>query len=614
MATYYVSNTTSNGYTSGNDANTTAQAVSKATPWLTLNGAEAKAANGDTVIVNGGTYTETSTTNGWIITKGITWTNDGDVIVQNGGTSKLLWSINSTGTAHITGFTFDAQSTQSDNVLIGSGSTGLIFTGCSFINSVDYCIRLASSSSPVVTINTSTITVAAGVAFNFGNAGGTLNVVGSTVTHSGGWAMVQSLVSSTLNYTNNTTTMTPNYYGFDIVGGSYTLSGGTLTCHGTPYNLILAQSGVGTLNMSGLTISIDGVYQDSIINLPVKEWTVSITGNTITSTANQTASFIAIASQNAPVVSNNTIVTGTTNNIYIINIFSHTGSSSVVTVANNTITHYSIHGVFICTGADTAPATSNVYTGTVSGNKLYGVLYNNPATASVDVHGILVGYNNNVAVYNNLINGTGYGPVIKHDGSANAVYSSGGVYYNLLINCRGNSGIRIKGAKNVPIYNNVIYNDLAYTGFDGISVSINAAGELGSCIAKNNIFYGNPAYALRVDATSTLISDYNCIYGISSGSTGLVGATAYATLSNWQAVGYDVHSVNSNPLFVLNGTDFHPQSTSPVVKAGIDVGLTADYNGFLLHHPPNMGVYDDQSFVHSKLSTKIPGNGPITIN
>ena len=48
-----------------------------------------------------------------------------------------------------------------------------------------------------------------------------------------------------------------------------------------------------------------------------------------------------------------------------------------------------------------------------------------------------------------------------------------------------------------------------------------------------------------------------------------------------------------DPLFVST-SDFHLQAGSPCINAGIDVGLTTDYDGRAVGNPPEIGAYEYQ--------------------
>lgn len=91
-ATYYVSNSTANGWAMGDDSRSTAQAVSTNTPWLTISGAQAKASNGDTIIVNDGIYTENSGSGFLNLDRGLTIQpfTDYGVTIRSTATSRVL--------------------------------------------------------------------------------------------------------------------------------------------------------------------------------------------------------------------------------------------------------------------------------------------------------------------------------------------------------------------------------------------------------------------------------------------------------------------------------------------------------------------------------------------
>lgn len=57
--------------------------------------------------------------------------------------------------------------------------------------------------------------------------------------------------------------------------------------------------------------------------------------------------------------------------------------------------------------------------------------------------------------------------------------------------------------------------------------------------------------------------------------------------------GLDTHSIISDPKFVSAVTpDFHLQSNSPCINAGVSVGLTTDYAGNPVGNPPEIGAYE----------------------
>ena len=50
-------------------------------------------------------------------------------------------------------------------------------------------------------------------------------------------------------------------------------------------------------------------------------------------------------------------------------------------------------------------------------------------------------------------------------------------------------------------------------------------------------------------------------------------------------------NITTDPAFVST-TDFHLQAGSPCINAGIDVGLTTDYDGQAVSDPPEIGAYE----------------------
>jgi hypothetical protein len=66
-------------------------------------------------------------------------------------------------------------------------------------------------------------------------------------------------------------------------------------------------------------------------------------------------------------------------------------------------------------------------------------------------------------------------------------------------------------------------------------------------------------------------------------------------------------NVNSNPLLVSPGSDFHLQSGSPATGAGVPIsGLTYDIDGRVRPNPPSIGAYE---FGSASASTPVPPTG-----
>lgn len=173
------------------------------------------------------------------------------------------------------------------------------------------------------------------------------------------------------------------------------------------------------------------------------------------------------------------------------------------------------------------------------------------------------------------------------------------VYYNVCAyNGTGTSpytaGIYLTNSKYVNIYNNVLCGDKNY-GIYVLNMSVNGT----NFNIKNNIFINNGSYELRVYASSgsvaNFVCDYNCYYNPSK--TNLIQYLDYGAggLSWWQGRGFDLNGMDQDPSFIsLAKRDFHLQSSSPCIDAGVDVGLNQDFDGTSVpqNQIPDMGAFE----------------------
>lgn len=314
---------------------------------------------------------------------------------------------------------------------------------------------------------------------------------------------------------------------------------------------------------------------------------------------------------------NNTIQNCTIYNAYEgIWITSKGGSDSIL---NNTIHDLNDYGVMIHT-----PSAAGYL---VQGNTMYNI--GTPQIGdNTDMQGIYIEAAGGTLEHNIIHNGgnnaaSGFG---SHE---HCIYYKGSgitIRYNWVHDWSG-SGIKTGGATNCKIYYNVIYNNAyvgldvdnqgspAYLNFYNNTVYNNGTGTYGSggfyqdagsdhITLMNNIFLNNISTGsnatLQINfnttgTTTNFVSDCNLLYYL--GATNIAsapnGGTAYKW-SGWNALGYDTHGVNANPLVVSTSTpDFHLQSTSPAINSGINVGLTQDYEGNPVSQglAPNIGAY-----------------------
>ena len=133
------------------------------------------------------------------------------------------------------------------------------------------------------------------------------------------------------------------------------------------------------------------------------------------------------------------------------------------------------------------------------------------------------------------------------------------------------------------IYQNTLYNCGPASG--GFSPNTGIwLQDHSNVVARNNIIHtsGN---GLQVDTNSTLDSDYNVFFNISSefGYTRPGGTwTPYATLSAWQtATGNDEHSIVADPLLIdPTNLDFNLGLGSPATDVGLLIqGINDNYLG-----------------------------------
>jgi hypothetical protein len=248
------------------------------------------------------------------------------------------------------------------------------------------------------------------------------------------------------------------------------------------------------------------------------------------------------------------------------------------TYRNNSITSINANGYMLQAGDESVCSTNNNLDGEViTGNNF---IWNGIDIASTITHGVFVGYNINSLIKYNYLYRVPTGIIIKSNGMT---YSSGGIAYNI-INNTGDIGIAIKGMNNVPVYNNTFYsNEVPWTSNSqpgtvyGL-VDIFANDGLNPWVyptntkIKNNIFYTvHQIFNIKIEDSPDLSgfeSDYN-IFWCESGTPMFSYLGVNKTFAQWQALGYDTHSVVVNPNF-LNFADFVPSAR---LDYGTDLGV-----------------------------------------
>ena len=249
------------------------------------------------------------------------------------------------------------------------------------------------------------------------------------------------------------------------------------------------------------------------------------------------------------------------------------------TFRNNSITSLNSSGYLLQAGDEGVSGSNNNLNGEIiSGNKF---TWNGIDIASTITHGLFTGYNINCLIKHNYLFRVPTGIVLKSNGMT---YTSGGVAYNI-INKTGNIAVAIKGMNGVLVYNNTFYsNEPRFTnnsnpGTDYGIVDIFANDGLTPWVystgakIKNNIFYTvNQIFNITIENSQDLAgfeSDYNIFY-CENGVPLFNYLGSPKTFTQWQALGYDTHSVVINPNF-NNLTDFVPASR---LNYGTNLGTT----------------------------------------
>jgi hypothetical protein len=244
---------------------------------------------------------------------------------------------------------------------------------------------------------------------------------------------------------------------------------------------------------------------------------------------------------------------------------------------NNSITSINSEGYMLQAGDERPGDTNNNLDGeNISGNKF---VWNGTNVAGTITHGIFTGYNINVLIEYNYLLKVPLGIALKSNGMTN---KSGGVFYNI-INQTGNKAIAVKGINGSRIYNNTFYsNEVKFTdkskpgtaealieiyANDGIAGKPDSKGTK----IKNNIFYTvNQIFNISIETQADLAgfeSDYN-LFWCEKGTPVFQYLGAQKTFAEWQALGFDKHSVVVNPNFT-NLTDFVPAAR---LDYGTDLG------------------------------------------
>jgi len=234
------------------------------------------------------------------------------------------------------------------------------------------------------------------------------------------------------------------------------------------------------------------------------------------------------------------------------------------------------------------------------------LIENNSCSFSEDEHGIYVSNSSDRPIIrnNHSFNNNGCGIHMNGDISqgGNGIISNAIVEGNILHDngYGGGSAINMDGVQNSEIFNNLVYNNhatgIAMYQIDGGDASKNnkvynntviqpsdgrwcviaVDGSTGNTL-YNNILINHHSFrgSISVDAASMtgFVSDYNVLVNRLSDDDG----NSNMTLSQWQSMGYDTHSMIADPeeqIFVdHSNNNFHLLQNAQAVNVGTNLVL-----------------------------------------
>lgn len=218
---------------------------------------------------------------------------------------------------------------------------------------------------------------------------------------------------------------------------------------------------------------------------------------------------------------------------------------------NNSITSLNRFGYMLQAGDEGANSTNNnLDRALITGNKFKWT----GTDTSCITHGLFTGHNIDVVVKYNYLDYVPMGIIRKS--TTNMKNAEGGIAYNIVKS--GAVAVVVKGISNVNIYNNTFYSDRTttqtwrplvhiYTNTDAGRYSVAHGTKI-----YNNIFYTKyQTFSVSVDDTESLTGfkcDYN-VYWCETGAPRFYVNGSIKSFAEWQALGFDTHSVVVNPNF-----------------------------------------------------------------
>lgn len=236
----------------------------------------------------------------------------------------------------------------------------------------------------------------------------------------------------------------------------------------------------------------------------------------------------------------------------------------------------------------------NVQNALVEGNHIYNgpTIGSNPA---IDIDSAYSANSNNVTIRRNNIHDVAVG--IEYDSSA--ITDKLPVHYNIIRNVDHAFKVLDSDiAQDVDLYNNIFMGN-SNNALIFWSSTLGIASGVTMNIKNNIIAFDQPRsgkYISSGGSQSGILNIGNNLYYRSTYSNPLnPPGTSEQDWSGWQGLGYDTSGKGPNidPLFTdESSNDFHIQANSPAIKAGVNVGLSSDFDGNVLVGDPDIGVFE----------------------
>lgn len=501
-ATYFVSNSATNGYVVGVDTNA---GTAKGTAVLTLTQAHTLAADGDTIQVNCGTYpTGTNPANPFAISKAITLTPEtaSCVIIQqpNAGDIALDLVHNAGGTINIGAVIIDGTGVGTTGVRVKDAGANpvytVIMTGTTVRNFVGQMINATAPSRVNFTFqngvisqpqNPGGIAIDFHPAFNTSWASGSVNILNNAISVLASNAATLTPVVFIAS-PGATTSMTVNFSGNAVTTTvTSTLLSSLYTASVQVNNIPNAQINNNTVNITeaanytGTGGAIDGirVYTQLFFALTNNSNTPTITGNSVTNTSTNAAHGILAGED-----------------------------SSLTTTAGHNMTNNPV----------------------IVGNAVRG------QPGSVAIHAVFIGNSTGGTVHDNTVINALICFIAKGQ-------TGGNFFNNHGARCSG-QGLRSKASSGI----NFMANDITFVPGQAMAVS-GSYGMLAdddtvtTTVSTGVVFSGNTiranalptAFISSVGVGSTATFDGNSYYLITGTQQFSYQGTAYSSVSTWQS-------------------------------------------------------------------------------